>query len=207
MGAETKTVITVEGRQYRGLLQQEGDFVLFRGEGYRLKILLDRREIWSAANGELRARLEGGVVSFALGAAAEKWLERIRNPRSRLDKLGVKAEHQVAVIGIREAGFGEELAERLNTPATSRLKQNLDVVFLGVETPEGLGRIAEARKKIQPQGSVWVVYPKGSRVVTQAQVLEAIRTAGLVDVKVAAFSSTQTALKAVIPLAERKNLH
>lgn len=207
MGAETKTEITVEGRTYRGTLQYESSFVLFRGEGYRLKIPLEDPGIWSVMDGELRARLASGAVSFALGPEAEKWLARIRNPKSRLDKLGVKADHAVAVMGEADADFLSELAGRLNHPPSRRLKQNLDLVFLFALTPAGLESLERVRGKIQPGGAIWILYPKGRKTITQEGVMRAAKAAGLVDVKVAAFSSTLTAMKTVIPLAGRAKLH
>lgn len=207
MGAETKTEITVEGRTYRGTLQSESSFVLFRGEGYRLKIPLEDPGIWSVTDGELRVLLDSGPVTFALGSEAEKWLERIRNPRSRLDKLGVKADHAVAVMGEADADFLAELAGRLNNPPSRRLKQNLDLVFLFALTTVGLESLERVRGKIRPGGAIWIVHPKGVKTITQAAVMGAAKATGLVDVKVAAFSSTLTAIKTVIPLARRAKLH
>ena len=51
--------------------------------------------------------------------------------------------------------------------------------------------------------ALWIVYPKGQKQITENDVLGAGRKIGLKDVKVVGFSSTRTALKFVIPLAER----
>jgi hypothetical protein len=48
-----------------------------------------------------------------------------------------------------------------------------------------------------------VVYPKGQKHITEAGVFAAGKQAGLVDVKVASFSATHTALKFVIPVDRR----
>ena len=48
-------------------------------------------------------------------------------------------------------------------------------------------------------GALWIVYPKGRQEITELQVLDAGRAAGLVDVKVVSFSATHTALKFVRP--------
>ena len=66
-----------------------------------------------------------------------------------------------------------------------------------------LDRLSEIRAKLKPAGAVWVVYPKGVKTITQEEVMRATKLAGLVDVKVAAFSKTHTALKAVIPKLAR----
>ncbi len=49
----------------------------------------------------------------------------------------------------------------------------------------------------------WIVYPKGVKSITEAEVMKAGKAAGLVDTKVASFSSTHTALKMVIPVSKR----
>ncbi|HXR09549.1 MAG TPA: hypothetical protein VN792_02170, partial [Candidatus Acidoferrales bacterium] len=58
-------------------------------------------------------------------------------------------------------------------------------------------------RSIKPNGAIWIVYPKGVKHITESDVLRAIRAASLTDVKVASFSATHTALKAVIPSARR----
>ena len=58
-------------------------------------------------------------------------------------------------------------------------------------------------KQIEPDGAVWVVRPKGSPDITEAETMAAGKRAGLVDVKVVSFSETHTAEKFVIPVAKR----
>jgi len=59
------------------------------------------------------------------------------------------------------------------------------------------------KKSLQPAGAIWVVRPKGTPAIKDVDVIAAGKAAGLVDVKVAAFSSTHTAEKLVIPVARR----
>jgi hypothetical protein len=58
-------------------------------------------------------------------------------------------------------------------------------------------------KVLKPTGAVWVVYPKGMAQIKENDVLAAGRAAGFVDTKVASFSATHTALKFMIPVAQR----
>jgi hypothetical protein len=203
MGAEAKTTATIEGVQREGTLQLESDFLLFRSAEYRLKIPFATLKSATAENGELTVRLERGGASFALGAAAAKWLDKIQNPKSLLDKLGVKPEHAVGLAGLTDESFLELLRQRLNNPPAARLKQNLDVVFVALTTPADLGRLAKARAAIQPHGMIWLVYPKGGKTIGEKDVRAATSALGLVDVKVASFSTTHTAVKVVIPVAAR----
>jgi hypothetical protein len=50
---------------------------------------------------------------------------------------------------------------------------------------------------------LWVVYAKGRKEMSELDVLNAGRKAGLKDVKVVGFSATHTALKFVIPVEKR----
>lgn len=203
MGAEAKTKATIEGVEREGTLQLESDFLLFRAPDYRLKIPFASMKTVAAADGALEVKLERGGASFALGAAAAKWLDKIQNPKSLLDKMGVKAEHAVGVTGLSDESFLELLRARLNNPPAPRLKQNLDVVCVGLATPADFGRIQKARAALRPHGMIWLVYPKGGHGVTEKDVRAATFALGLVDVKVVAFSTTHTAVKVVIPVAAR----
>ena len=193
MGAEVECRATIEGVERQGKASLEADYVLFRGADYRLKLPLA-----GVAVEALDGRLSLGRVVLHLGAQASKWADKIRNPKSLLDKLGVKAGQSVVVLGVKDAEFLAQL-----TAPGKRLKKNLDLVFLAAEQPADLDRLSEIRTKLSPAGAVWVVYPKGVKTITQQDVIRATKLAGLVDVKVAAFSKTHTALKAVIPVSKR----
>lgn len=205
MGAEAKTKALIEGVERDGTLLLEGDHLLFRAPEYRLKIPLATMKSVTAEGDALVVKLERGGAAFHLGeAVAGKWLERIKNPKSLLDKLGVKAEHAVGLIGMDDESLLEQLRARLNKPPAARLKQNMDIVLVGLTTPADLGRIVTARNALADAGAVWLVYPKGGKTITEKAVREATLALGLVDVKVAAFSATHTAAKVVIPVAARK---
>jgi hypothetical protein len=57
---------------------------------------------------------------------------------------------------------------------------------------------------IQPDGAIWAVWRKARKELTENHVREAALAAGLVDVKVARFSETHSALKLVVPKARRR---
>ena len=54
-----------------------------------------------------------------------------------------------------------------------------------------------------PAGAIWVVWPKGRKELREDDVRNAAKAQGLVDIKVMSFSETLSALKLVIPVAER----
>jgi len=129
--------------------------------------------------------------------------ERSYADRPLLDKLGVKPESRVAVIGINDASFAAQLERRATDISRSRPKQDSDLIFFDAETQKDLGGLSFLRKSLKPNGAIWVVYPKGRQEIREIAVIEAAKRAGLVDNKVVRFSETHTALRLVIPIASR----
>jgi hypothetical protein len=84
-------------------------------------------------------------------------------------------------------------------------ERDLDIVFYEADVVGDLVRLPALRSAIKPAGAVWVVSPKGKTAhIKDVEVMAAAREAGLVDIKGASFSETHTALKLVIPVANRK---
>lgn len=118
-----------------------------------------------------------------------------------LDKLGVKPGLRVAVIGVDDDEFLRELAGRAEVLA--RPRKGLDMVFLSVERPADMKRLARLKDTIARDGTVWVIFRKGQKTFNENAVLRLGLESGLVDVKVVRFSDTHTALKYVIRKSER----
>ena len=155
-----------------------------------------------AEEGRPPIRYDRGVVIFNLGRDAEAWARRIRNPKSLLDKLGVKNVHRVVVLGVEDPNFRVHIEQRAARVST-RLTKDVDVVFFGARRSSDLRRLARVKDYLKPNGAIWVVRPKGGGAITEGDVLAGGKAAGLVDVKVVRFSDTHTAEKFVIPVAQR----
>jgi hypothetical protein len=106
-------------------------------------------------------------------------------------------------LGLRDSSFRQDLVERTIAVAGAKLKKDSDFIFFAAEAKAELKRLKELARFLKKSGAVWVVYPKGQPHITQADVMAAAKQAGLVDVKVASFSATHTALKLVIPVSRR----
>ena len=202
MGLEANCTATYDGASCDGKAQLETSEFIFRGN-FCLRIPLKDIQNVVAKRGELQLEWPEGSASFALGKDAEKWALKIRYPRGRLEKLGVKEGMHGAVLGVADAAFQEELRARVTDIAETRPRKGTDLIFLGVESKERLGRLAGMVSSLQPAGAIWTVYPKGQKHITQNDVMTAGKAAGLVDTKVVGFSETHTALKWVIPVSKR----
>ncbi len=123
--------------------------------------------------------------------------------RSRLDKLGVKPGARVAVLGLMDPGFVAELQTRAADIATARVRRETDLVFLMVESPAGLRRLATIEKTLRRDAAVWAVWPKGQPHIKEDVVRAAALALGMVDIKVIAFDERLSALKLVVRVANR----
>ncbi|HKW55871.1 MAG TPA: hypothetical protein VJN42_00820 [Candidatus Acidoferrum sp.] len=174
--------------------------LIFRGE-FRLKIPFASIKSVQAAEGELRVRTGEGLAVFELGDAAEKWCRKILHPKTRLEKLGVKPGAAISLIGEFQADFLGELQALQRSG--EKAARGEETIFLAAHSREDLSRLTRVTKGMKGAAALWIVYPKGQKAITENDVLSGGRKAGLKDVKVVGFSGTHTALKFVIPLANR----
>ena len=130
--------------------------------------------------------------------------ERDYSHRSLFDKLGVRQESRVALVGAHDEAFAGELDAILNKPAAVRPRGLYNLIFLRVDAPRDLARITALAKHLEPNGALWIVHPKGRGASpSDAEVRAAGLAAGLVDNKISAYSDTHTATRYVIPLTRR----
>lgn len=203
MGLEAACTAEYLGQTSAGKAHLEPAELLFRGE-FQLKIPVKEVERVEAVRGRLHVHWAGGQAALELGAAAETWMLKIRYPKGRLDKLGVKAGMKVAALGIDDEDFFAELAGRDVKIAKNKPGKDAAIIFYGVADHAALERLTALRQSLDTKGAIWTIYRKGQKDLTQAHVMAAGKAAGLVDVKVVSFSETHSSLKWVIPVSERK---
>jgi hypothetical protein len=129
--------------------------------------------------------------------------ERDYSHRKLLDKLGVKTEQRITVLGVDDAFFLSELGRRAPGYSREEPREPMDLILVAAEAATDLQALKALAKAIHKKGAVWVVYPRGRKQIREVEVIEAGISAGLVDNKVCRFSDTHTALRFVIPLAKR----
>jgi hypothetical protein len=201
MGNEATCRIELDGVAADAKVLLETEELIVRGRPTTRVPFREAKDV-AAANGILSLRWSGRTLRVHLGRDAEKWAEKIRHPKSVLDKLGVKSGQKVSIAGSLDADFVAEL-EAHGADVSTRVRKASDVIFLAASHRRELERLAVLRDSLAPNGSIWVIRPKGVADITEAEVMAAGKAAGLVDVKVVRFSDTHTAEKLVIPLARR----
>jgi hypothetical protein len=206
MGQEANCFVQSGGKRVKGKAMLETTELLFRppDSGARVKIPFAVIKRVKAVDGELHVETADGLTVFELGAAAEKWCDKILHPKPRAEKLGVKAGANVSVLGEFEADFLRELRGATQKINNDRIDAASELIFLGAESAKELtSGMSNATKAMKGATALWIVYPKGKKEITENDVIAAGRKFGLKDVKVVGFSPTHTALKFVIPVARR----
>lgn len=202
MGQEVVCTARWGGKSVRGKALLETAEIVFRGDE-RLKIPFSSIRGLEANDGELRMKTDEGLVVFELGERAEKWRQKIANPKSVVEKLGVNPGEPVAVFGKLDREFLKKLKEQKSTTSQGKVMDGVSWIFFAAETRDALAELKKISGKMQGSAALWVIYPKGQKSITETDVIGAGRKAGLKDVKVVGFSMTHTALKFVIPVEKR----
>jgi hypothetical protein len=203
MGNEVNCTVTRAGRSSTGRALLETSEIIFRGEGARLKIPFSAISALWAREGELHLRTKDGRFTLHLGARAEKWREKIANPKSLIDKLGVKSGEPVTLIGQFPSAFCTSLKKHGAKLATPKAAAAAPWIFFAADSREHLADVKRVARSVRSTSALWIVYPKGQKHIREADVRASGLASGLTDTKVASFSATHTALKFVLPKAKR----
>lgn len=195
MGQEAMVTARWGDREGPGKVLLEGDHLLFRGD-FRVKLMLADLTAADVSGDTLVLTGPDGCLSLHLGAVkAADWLRRIRNPRTVLDKLGIRAGQQVALRG--QAPDPVLAAELARGGITGDADGSADFILLVADGIDDLDAVTGLASGLGARSGLWIIYPKGRHDITQDHVFAAGRGAGLVDNKVCAVSPTHTALKFV----------
>ena len=196
MGNVRRARLTTAGRTYEGEALLETSELIFRGDRRVVIRFADVKSIDASGN---FLTINNDVV-LDLGDDAAKWAEKIRNPKTVVQKLGVKPGHNVSLVNLSDESFVRDLE---TAGAVIAKGKNRDAIFYGANTRDDLSRLATLKQSLAPNGALWIIRPKGTKTITESDTMAAGKAAGLVDVKVVKFSETHTAEKFVIPVAKR----
>ena len=202
MGREARCRALFNDEAGEGKVVLETDELIFRGP-FRLRIRFSDMASVEAVDGRLEVVFPDGTAAFELGTPeAGRWAERILHPPTLMDKLDVKPGTRVSVVGTLDESFWADLRRRTDDVATGG--GPADVVIWAVDDAAGLAALSQMEDWIQPDGAIWAVWRKARPELSENHVREAALVAGLVDVKVARFSESHSALKLVVPKARRR---
>lgn len=202
MGTEAAGTLKVGGQTVKVRGDFGSDRVLFSG-GRRGTVSYKDIQVLGTTKGKLRLRVDDAVMEFDVGSAVDRLANKIRAPPSRLDKMGAKKGMRAAVVEGDEV-FVAELRSLIPDAVEGIPDAPVDLLVFGVESAEQLDGIGRMGRHIKEDGGLWVVYPKSRRELPERMVLDVGRAAGLKDVKAMRFTESHTAIKFVIPFADRE---
>ena len=175
MGREIQCRAKSGGKWYQGKALLETSEVIFRGD-LRLKIPFTSLKSVVARGGELHL----------------KWA-------STVEKLGIKPGLKISAFRMPDDTPMKDARKAAAQFADGKPLMDSDAIFFGASSEGELRGIRKLLPSLASNGALWIVYPKGRKEITELQVLNAGRAAGLYDIKVVSYSPTHTALKFVRP--------
>src|SRR3982751_1681554 len=129
MGAEAICTATFKGQSSSGKARLETAVLQFRGGDVKLSIPFKDIKKVASCKGVLSVTFGGDTADFDLGAASTKWADKIKNPPTRLAKIGVKPTWRVSALGIDDEAFVAELESSVVRLSVGRVISECDAIF------------------------------------------------------------------------------
>jgi hypothetical protein len=158
MGNTTKSRLHFEGRTYDGEALLETSELVFRGER-RLLIPFAKITAVDVGDAMLHVTFDGGIAIFEVGPQAAQWAEKIRNPKSVVQKIGIKAGHVVSVLHVDDEAFLADLEKAGAAISRGRVRKNSDAIVFGASKRADLDRMATLKDSLRSNGALWVIRP------------------------------------------------
>jgi hypothetical protein len=142
----------------------------------------------------LRLTVAGETITLDTGATeAARWAAKIALPPPSLrDKLGIKAETGVLVVGTT-------LPDEIAVAVANNIRVLAGDAAMTVAVVDGesaLRHAVERHAGLPPRAPIWIIHGKGPKAAYgERAVREAMRAVGFVDTKVAAVSVDLTATR------------
>src|SRR5258708_2525525 len=95
----------------------------------------------AAADGQLRVEVPEGTAIFELGANAAKWCEKILHPKTRLEKLGIKPNAAVSLVGSFAADFLGELHAQTKNVSNGKVAAGAEWIFFAADSAQDLSPV------------------------------------------------------------------
>jgi hypothetical protein len=201
MGIEVRCRVVIDGERSERKVLLETDEVLVAGTP-RVKIPFRDVSSIDVEPNALTIRWSGREAHLSVGSGAAAWADKIRNPKPLTAKLGIRSGQRITVLGKVDEGFLTSI-EALGADLSRHTRTATDLLFFAADRRSDLDRLDELKSTLTSAGAIWILRPKGGSAITESDVMQAARRAGLVDVKVARFSESHAAEKLVIPKAQR----
>jgi hypothetical protein len=168
VGLESRAKAKLGGRRVLqdGTLFLEGQELFFRPdvpEGQRVKRLripVAETTRLEATGPELIVEHRGETMRFAIDHP-ERWVAKIRTPKSRVDKLGIRAGTVVYIENVDDPALDDELSAMLAVKKKAPSAE-VDVILLGAEREEDLTGLEALLNATKETVQIWVLWTKAA---------------------------------------------
>lgn len=203
MGTEATTRVNIGTKRAEAKVLLETGAIIIRGES-AMTIPFKEMKSLTSKDGVLSFSFKGKRIAISVGAKAKRWLEKIKNPKSVLEKLGVTADSKVSVINFKDEKFLSDIQKKAAVVILGKAAKDSDLIFYEANSGMEVEQLVALKKYLKPNGGIWVLSLKGkAATIKDVEVMRIGKKCGMVDNKVVGFSETHTALKFVIPVAKR----
>jgi hypothetical protein len=150
----------------------EGQEIFFRPdvpEGQRVKRLrvpVAETTRLEASGRELIVEHRGETMRFTIDHP-ERWVAKIRTPKSRVDKLGIRAGTVVYIHNVKDGALDDELSATLAVKKKT-LGPEVDVVLYGASTESDLSDLSAIAEATKDTVALWVLWTKASALEAAA---------------------------------------
>ncbi len=143
-------------------------------------------------------------------------MEKTPAEKSLIEKLGITQTTKVALISPAfenqvEVNFQGHLGLAATPKGLEALESKLDIILVWIDTTVDLiPFLTDLKRYINDAGAIWTIVkkksglPKGvAQSVTENDIINGAKAAGLVDNKIVSISDTEYAFRLVIPVVSR----
>lgn len=193
MGLETKTFCKTANKQATGNLHLDSKELSFRSKEIKWSVLLGPKTK-AKADGDLLVVSNGRKkASFKIEKNIDRWVDKILNPPSRSQKLGIKEGSAIFL----STGFPKSFVDELKQAGGRRVNkiENCNLAIAKIKDRQAL-KVFESLSDELPKGvNIWLVWPKGSAAITQGDVMSAAKSLGFGPSKTAAFDDSHSSMR------------
>lgn len=193
MGLEAKVKATHKTVESMGKLHVDSTALVFSSKELKWSVSLSSAISATAADGILTVKNGRDKIVFEVGETADRWIEKILNPPSRMKKLGVKAGMRYWIEGGFDRDFIRELEEL--EAISVRSADQCDIAFWYVDSKNKLNKLETIQSKLKQKVNLWIMWPKGVTSITQTDVMTAANECGMGPSKTAAFDTAVSSMR------------
>jgi hypothetical protein len=194
MGRELQCNVQLGKQSGLSTAHLDGTGIQLRGS-IRGKWLPAQLDDLAVRNDSLVASTPDGALSISLGKIeAEKWLHALKNPKSRAEKLGLKAKMRVYVFSENDEDSNEISEEILLADCSlSKRIDDADLTFMPVMNSKALNGFSKLDAGADRTQHVWVLREKGSAAKVPEKLIFEAAAAGFKPTKTLRWSEELTA--------------